>query len=73
MARSSKEMNLQMNKFITEGLKDTGLLGGLDGRRDPPLLSKEKGQYGAGGDDDSQHPQRLEERAHFPHDRYPLM
>lgn len=33
-------------------------------------LSKEKGQYGAGGDDDSQHPQGLEECAHFLHGRH---
>ena len=38
---------------------------------DPSSLSKEKGQYGAGGDDDSQHSQGLEKRAHFLHGRHP--
>jgi len=36
----------------------------------PSSLSKEKGQYGAGGDDYSQHPQGLKERAHFLHGRH---
>jgi len=37
----------------------------------PSSLSKEKNQHGAGGDDDSQHPQGLEERAHFLHGNHP--
>ena len=48
-------------------------LSSLDGGGDPSSLSKENGQYGAGGDDDSQHPQGLEERAHFLHGRHPLI
>ena len=41
------------------------------GGGDPSSLSKENGQYGAGGDDDSQHSQGLEEHAHFLHGRHP--
>src|SRR6185369_17459662 len=71
VARPSEEVNLHMNKLIRAGLKDAGLQGGLDGGGDPSSLSKEKGQYGAGGDDNSQHPQGFEERAHFLHSRHP--
>jgi len=71
VALPSEEVNLHMNKLIRAGLKDAGLRGGLDGGGDPSSLSKEKGQYGAGGDDDSQHPQGFEERAHFLHGRHP--
>jgi hypothetical protein len=71
VALPSEEVNLHMNKLIRAGLKDAGLQGGLDGGGDPSSLSKEKGQYGAGGDDNSQHPQGFEERAHFLHGRHP--